>query len=251
MRSLGFLYENEQGGLQDYGKARDWFEKAAAVGDAAAVVSLGLLYENGEGGLQDYAKARDWFEKAAATGDTFAMRSLGSLYQSGQGGLQDYAKARDWFEKSAATGDTFAMRSLGSLYQSGQGGQPDYVKARNWFERAAVAGDTAAMRSLGLGAPKDVAKAREWIDKAGSRNCGHIYGNMSDNALLAHDFPRALTSAELAHSLDPDKLWIEVNHAHALMFLNRVANDFARFRKVGLTNPLMEDVETALAAKTQ
>ena len=77
--------------------------------------------------------------------------------------------------------------------------------------------------------------------------------------------------------LDPDLLWLETNHAHALMFLNRtdearalylshkdepvhdndnktwrqvIAEDFAEFRKVGLVNPLMEEIESALASKT-
>ena len=40
MRDLGFLYENGQGVPQDYAKAREWFEKAAAAGSADAVKDL-------------------------------------------------------------------------------------------------------------------------------------------------------------------------------------------------------------------
>ena len=57
------------GVTQDYAKAREWYEKAAAAGDAVAMSQLGLLYDNGQGVAQDYAKAREWYEKAAAKGD--------------------------------------------------------------------------------------------------------------------------------------------------------------------------------------
>ena len=97
------------GVAQDYAKAREWYEKAAAKGDASAMVNLGLLYENGHGVAQDYAKAREWYEKAADKGDASAMNNLGLLYNNGQGVAQDYAKAREWYEKAAAKGDASAM----------------------------------------------------------------------------------------------------------------------------------------------
>ena len=66
------------------------------------MTNLGVLYANGQGVPQDYAKAREWYEKAAAAGDAAAMRNLGFLYANGQGVPQDYAKAREWYEKAAA-----------------------------------------------------------------------------------------------------------------------------------------------------
>ena len=54
---------------QDYGKARAWFEKAAAQSYAKAQFNLGLLYANGKGVPQDINKARAWWEKAAAQTD--------------------------------------------------------------------------------------------------------------------------------------------------------------------------------------
>ena len=49
------------------------------------MVDLGLLYENGRGVAQDYAKAREWYEKAAAKDNAYAMRNLGLLYENGRG----------------------------------------------------------------------------------------------------------------------------------------------------------------------
>ena len=52
--------------MQDYGKARDWFEKVAAKDNSNAMTNLGVLYENGWGVAKDYGTAREWYEKAAA-----------------------------------------------------------------------------------------------------------------------------------------------------------------------------------------
>jgi hypothetical protein len=93
------------------------------------------------------------------------------------------------------------------------------------------------------------------------------------HALFAREFMKALTAANRAHALLPDDLSIETNRAHALMFLKRgkeskalylahkgkpmseedarlwehvIAEDFAEFRKAGLTRPVMADIEKAL-----
>jgi hypothetical protein len=82
-----------------------------------------------------------------------------------------------------------------------------------------------------------------------------------------------LTFANRAHSLLPDELGIETNRAHALMFMGHdeeakalylahkgepvseadkklweqaIAEDFAEFRKAGLTPPMMDDIEKEL-----
>jgi len=92
-------------------------------------------------------------------------------------------------------------------------------------------------------------------------------------ALFAREFTKALSVADRAHALLPDNLSIETNRAHALMFLERgkeskalylaykgkpmseqdarlwehvIAEDFAEFRKAGLTHPMMTDIENEL-----
>ena len=61
---------------QDYGKARAYYEKAAAQGDADAQNNLGGLYARGDGVKKDLKKAREWLEKAAAQGNENARRTL-------------------------------------------------------------------------------------------------------------------------------------------------------------------------------
>jgi TPR repeat protein len=40
---------------------------------------MALLYVNGKGVPQDYGKAREWFQKAADAGDEIAKRALSDL----------------------------------------------------------------------------------------------------------------------------------------------------------------------------
>ena len=69
------------------------------------------LYENGRGVPQDYAKAREWHEKAAAVGNAGAMSNLGNFYRDGLSVPKDYAKAREWLEKAFAAGDIVATHA--------------------------------------------------------------------------------------------------------------------------------------------
>src|SRR5262249_34892381 len=95
-------------------------------------------------------------------------------------------------------------------------------------------------------------------------------GNVVWYALFAREFTKALTVADRAHALLPDNRPIETNRAHALMFLERgqeskplylphkgkeqagklreraIADDFAEFRKAGLTHPMMAEIEKEL-----
>ena len=50
-----------------------------------------VYYDGGQGVGQDYGKAREWYEKAAVR-DPVAMRSLAVLYDNGRGVRQDYCE---------------------------------------------------------------------------------------------------------------------------------------------------------------
>jgi tetratricopeptide (TPR) repeat protein len=75
----GVMYYKGQGVTQDYAKAKEWFEKAAAQGNAAAQAMMGLMYDQGQGVVRDSAKARHWNEKAAAQGNAVAKEDLRQL----------------------------------------------------------------------------------------------------------------------------------------------------------------------------
>jgi predicted Zn-dependent protease len=87
-------------------------------------------------------------------------------------------------------------------------------------------------------------------------------------------FEKALEASDRAIAAAPGHIWIDTNCAHALMFLGRVEEartlylahrgektlddkiwedvileDFAELRKAGLTNPLMDEIESTFAKK--
>ena len=250
MGNLGVLYHNGQGVAQDYGKAREWYEKAAEKGFPRAMGNLGVLYHNDQGVAQDYAKARD--EKAAANGNATAMLNLGQLYEEGWGVAQDYGKAREWYEKAADKGEPRAKAQLEQLpIRAADAGR--YAEALQLQEALAVKVEEAETKREGNPA-KETAQALQ---------------GAAWRALFAREFTKALTASDRAHALLPDDLGIETNRAHALMFVERgkeskalylahkgkpvsddgaklweraIAEDFAEFRKAGLTHPMMADI---------
>ena len=111
--------------------------------------------------------------------------------------------------------------------------------------------------------------------KPGEQTAQELSGVIRE-ALLAKEFTKALAVADRAHALFPNNLGIETNRAYALMFTghdkeakalylahkgevsksdNRVweqaiAEDFADFRKAGLTHPMMADIEKELGVSS-
>ncbi len=285
--NLGMMYAVGQGVPQDIAKARELLEKAKAhevfeegadQGNAMAMLNLGYLYQYGYGVAQDYAKAREWSEKAVGKGVAMAMVNLGVLYMNGQGAPQDYAKARELFEKAAEKGVAGAMYNLGGLYNNGWGVAQDYAKAREWYEKAADKGAPQAMSNLEALQLREAAAAKQELaetkrkGKPGKETAEALI-NVTWYALFARDFPKALSVGERAHALLPDNHSIEINRAHALMFLGRtrectalylaykgkpmsasdnrlservIADDFAEFRKAGLKHPMMAEIEKKL-----
>jgi uncharacterized protein len=243
MANLGRAYRDGVGVAQDYAKAREWFEKAAAKDNAGAMANLGVLYASGRSVGQDYAKAREWYEKAAAKDNAMAMGNLGLLFANGQGVAQDYTKAREWYEKAAAKDDAkdnaFAMGNLGLLYANGQGVAQDYIKAREWYEKAATNRDASAMVNLGLlydngqGVAQDYTKAREWYEKAAANgeevamfNLGLLYDNGRG---VAQDYAKAREWYEKAAAKDNSIAMVNLG-----LFYDKgqgVAQDYAKARE--------------------
>jgi len=52
-----------------------WFD----AGNAVAIGRLAWLYQNGKSGAQDWGKACEWYQKAADAGNADAKRALSKL----------------------------------------------------------------------------------------------------------------------------------------------------------------------------
>jgi TPR repeat protein len=169
---------------KEYGKARELYEQAGALGHALATNNLGALYEDGWGVERDLTQARRLFRKAADAGIPLAISNSGRMAENGQGGPQDYAEARHWYEKAAAAGIGRAADRLGMLYDKGLGVPQDVAQARRWYEAAAKLGYDGGMLNLGFlyergeGVPVDYAKAREWYEKAAAAGNGLAMSNI-------------------------------------------------------------------------
>lgn len=78
--NLATAYAQGKGIAKNYGKAVEWFTKSANSGLAASQFSLAAIYERGLAtGEPDLGKARTWYEKAMAQGDAQATERLAAL----------------------------------------------------------------------------------------------------------------------------------------------------------------------------
>src|SRR5579871_4887360 len=131
MVQTGDSFAAGRGGVQDFGRAKQWYEKAAAKGDAGAMARIGDLYLKGNGVPRDYAIARTWYEQAAAKDFREAMDRLGELYYQGFGVPKDYGMAPQWYEKAAQRGFPLVYIHMARLYRYGNGVSQDCEVARN------------------------------------------------------------------------------------------------------------------------
>ncbi len=100
----------------DWAVARDKFLTLAEGGDALAQHNLGTLYVVGKGVPQDYGKAVNWYRKAASQGFVDAQYALGLMYADGYILSPDGdSLARKWFEQAASQGHEEAGIRLASL----------------------------------------------------------------------------------------------------------------------------------------
>ncbi len=74
---LATSYRNGKTGTKDNDRAMKWYKKAADEGDADAMLMLGWLYYKGSVTMpSNVGRAKVWFEKAAARGIDEAVEML-------------------------------------------------------------------------------------------------------------------------------------------------------------------------------
>lgn len=110
----------------------------AGKGDAAAEFQLGLAYEEGNGTEPDYGRAAEWYEKAANAGNSAAQNNLGVLYATGRGVQWDDARALSWYLRAAVSGNAAAQNNVGYMYSNGRGTRADLAEAARWYRKAAA-----------------------------------------------------------------------------------------------------------------
>ena len=169
-------------------QAFDYYQQAAASGNAHAQFCAGLLHEDldsvydnseeywGDAFLLDLKydekMAISLYEKAAAQGHTEARFRLGGAYLDGLIVPQALEQAFTWLSSAAQDGHRAAAHLLGEMYLKGEGVPQDFAKAHSWLEQAAEQGSMFACYSLarmygeGLGVTRDAARRDFWQNMA-------------------------------------------------------------------------------------
>lgn len=142
---LGSFYMREG----DRHRAKEAFEKGAALQSVGAMYCLGTCYYDGTyGGNADYRTAKKWFREGARLGDDPCIYFLGYMYYFGLGTTENREKAVAYFRRSATKGYAASQYSLGECYHAGKGVVQSIEQARYWWEKAAAQGYETAIDCL-------------------------------------------------------------------------------------------------------
>ncbi len=192
-------------------------EERAANGDSVAQYYLGLCHTQGGLGIsKDYGKAIEWWKKAAKNGNTYAQMKLYDCYRRGLFGLKkDKDEADKWnkkagisYKKAAEAGNIEAQYQLANLYARGYAGIPkNNEEAFKWYKKAAENGNSKAQLRLGfcydtgmLKTPKSRSEAEKWYKKAIAQGnvgamqlLGGLYAKSGDYEKAIKQWEKTLT----------------------------------------------------------
>lgn len=172
MTRIAMMYKRGLGVKRNYKEALEWYEKAAATGDANSVFNVGTFHLSGLGVKQSYKEAIKWFTLASEMGCADADYQMGCLYFSGTGVEQDYRQAIDWYQKAAERRYLGALVNIGYMCANGMGVVKDPAIGVQWYLYAAKYGSAEAMRNLGYcyaageGVDADEQESIDWYQKA-------------------------------------------------------------------------------------
>lgn len=173
---LGWMLLNGVGTEKDEAAAKEYFEKAAAVGNPFACYQLAKLILSDEtSSPQEVEKALVFLKQAVASENPYAQYFLGKLYEKGQFVPQNTAEAVRLYKLSAAQDNDYAAYRLGKLYLGGEGILKDVDEAIRWLNVAAEKKNQYAEYALGSlyhkgeVVPKDITKAIEFLSRAAAQ----------------------------------------------------------------------------------
>lgn len=133
---------------RSYERARQFFEKGAELGHAAAANNLGWLFQHGYGVEKDPGQAARYYQEASDKGFAGAQCNLGCLYYEGIGLDRDYMLALDYFKMAAAANNLNGMFNLALLHLNPDAGHLDRNKAISLLRRCSMEGHAEANRLL-------------------------------------------------------------------------------------------------------
>ncbi len=176
------------GGEADFEKARTWWAKGAENGDVTAMLALGRLLDGNFGfpDKRDPAASLKQFEKAAKLGNPAAMVAAGSRLLNGDEKIRDEKRGREWIAKGIGEGQFDAYLALGDFEEVIKKNEK---AAYENYKKGADAGQSGCMLKTAQfllegrgGVEKDPQTALGWFRKAGQS--GNPIGHVQAAAIL-------------------------------------------------------------------
>ena len=125
--AINFFYFNSK----HQKEALYWLEKSASNDDPYALYQLGLYYSE----ANDLAKAIKYYQRAAELNNADALLELSYIYGEGIGVEQDDDKALFFLNKAAESGNQEVLDELAAMALSGEGNM-DAKEAEYWIKKA-------------------------------------------------------------------------------------------------------------------
>ncbi|WP_295637908.1 hypothetical protein [Novosphingobium sp.] len=176
--NLGRVYYTGFDGLaRNDVKARQWFAKAAELGQPGAQSQYGYMLHDAIGGGVDRAGALQWTKKAADQGDTYGEALFGFYTIAAKPIDTPAPEAVKMLRRAADKGDLLAQGTLGTIvYALGNGAPEDMTQSAHYSALAAAQGNAVAQTQYGRllvtggGIPKDEAAGLAQLRKAAAQN---------------------------------------------------------------------------------
>ena len=199
---LGWMLLNGVGTDKDEARAKEYFDKAASVGNPFACYQLAkLILSDEKAPPQDVEKAFGYLRKAVEAENPYAAYFLGKLYEKGQHVPQNIAEAIRLYTLSAGQDNDFAAYRLGKLYLGGEGVLKDVESAIRWLTFAADRKNQFAEYALGVlyfkgeDVPKDIPKALEYLKRSAGQGNQFAQYRLGKIYLMGEDMLKDIQTA--------------------------------------------------------
>lgn len=144
----GGMYFKGLGTKKDLAMAFKLLHQAALSGKSTPESQqiIGQAFLLGSGVPKDYGKALEWYNRAAENGNKDAQNELGFMYFVGRGVERDVEKGAGYFLQAANNGLAIAQYNVGIMYYTGNGfKESDLRKSYAWLNLAAANGHQPAL----------------------------------------------------------------------------------------------------------
>lgn len=216
--SLGFLYSEGVGLVQDKERAFQHYKKASLRNNWVAQNNLASFYRNGDHVEKDVGKAIDLYKASIQYSNKkymTAFKNLGDMYYYEEYGVKDYNLALENYLKASELGSDNAMDNVANMYAYGLGVEKNLETAFEWYLKAAQKGNQNAKFQV----------ARAYVGGLGVKK------DLSEGVRVYRELAKADNSAALSNlgviykfgDVDPSGFSIEKNLNKAIGFFKKSA----------------------------